>query len=107
MPKANFGGYPIAVLMVLDTSLYKVLSWSFMGLIRSELYCLGIRMQKKNFFIAVIGREHTIYVLYVFLNIKKTIGAKLSRFVLYIEAICCGSLINFVVVAVFINCCNS
>ena len=41
------------------------------------------------------------------LKTKKTIGAKLSRFVIYIEAICCDSLINFVVAAVFINCSNS
>ena len=43
-------------------SLYKDWSWSFMGLIRSELYCLGIRIQKKNF-IAFIGREQIIYGL--------------------------------------------
>ena len=33
-----------------------------MGLIRSGLYCLGIRMQKKKF-IAFIGREQTVYGL--------------------------------------------
>ena len=37
LSKANFGGWSIAVLMVLDTPLYKVLPWSFMGLIRSKL----------------------------------------------------------------------
>ena len=31
-----------------------------MGLIRSELYCLGIRIQKE-IFIAFIGQEQTIY----------------------------------------------
>ena len=35
--------------MVLHPSLYKVLSWSFMELIRSELYCLGTRLQKENY----------------------------------------------------------
>ena len=95
------------VLMVLDTSLYKVLSWWFMGLIKSELYCLGIRIhtkKKKNY---CLYRSRTNYIRLNNLHIKKTIGAKLSRFAIYIEAICCGSLINFVVVAVFINCSNS
>ena len=31
-----------------------------MGLIRSELYFLGIKIQKRNF-IAFLGREQTIY----------------------------------------------
>ena len=50
--------------MVLDTSLYKVLSWSFMGLITSERYCLGIRIYiyiKK--IIAFLGRVQTIHRL--------------------------------------------
>ena len=40
------------------------------------------------------------------LNIKKSNRAKLSRFVIYIEAIsiiCCGIFISFIVAAVFIN----
>ena len=51
--------------MVLGTSLYKDLSWSFMRLIRSELYCLGIRIhkKKKKKIIAIIGRERTVYGL--------------------------------------------
>ena len=44
----------------LDTSLYKVLSWLFRGLIKSEL---GIRIQKKNVFIALLGREQSIHGL--------------------------------------------
>ena len=43
------------------------MSWSFRGLIRSELYCLGIKIQKKNFFIAFIDRELTIYSLVTFI----------------------------------------
>ena len=41
----------------------------------------------------------------IILSIKKSNRAKLSRFVIYIEAIsiiCCGIFINFIVVAVFI-----
>ena len=40
------------------------------------------------------------------LNIKKSNRAKLSRFVIYIEAIsiiCCGIFISFIVAALFIN----
>ena len=47
----------LTFLMVLDPFLYKVLSWSFMGVIRSELYCLGIRIKKD---IAFLQREQTI-----------------------------------------------
>ena len=74
-----------------------------MGLIRAERYCLGIRI-KKNY---CPYRSRTNYIRLNNLNIKKTAGAKLSRFVIYTEAIYCGSLINFVVVAVFINSSNS
>ena len=49
----------------------------------------------------------TNYVRSNNLNIKETTGAKLSPFVIYIEAICCSSVIYFAVVAVFINCSNS
>ena len=48
--------------MVLDTSLYQILSWSFMGLIRSVLYCLEIKIQKKKI-IAFVGGEQTTYGL--------------------------------------------
>ena len=68
LSKANFGGYSIAVLMVLDTFLYKVLSWSFTWLIRSELYCFGIRIQEIVFIAIFIA------------------GAKLSPFAIYVEA---------------------
>ena len=106
LSKANFGGQSIAVLMVLDTSLYKVLSWSFMGLIRSELklrlYCFGIRIQE--FFFHSLYRSKTNYMQLNRLNIKKTTRAKLSPFVIYIKTIIyCGSFINFIVAAVFIN----
>ena len=37
---------------------------------------------------------------------KKKKTKKLSPFVIYIEANCRGSFINFIVVAVFINCSN-
>ena len=43
--------------MVLDPFLYKVLSWSFMWVISSELYCLVIRIKKD---IAFLQREQTI-----------------------------------------------
>ena len=47
--------------MLLDTTLYKSLSWSFMELIRSlELYSLGIRIQRQKL-ITFLGREQTIY----------------------------------------------
>ena len=49
--------------MLLDTTLYKSLSWSFMELIRSlELYCLGIRIQRQKI-ITFLGQEQTIYGL--------------------------------------------
>ena len=47
----------LTFLMVLDPFLYKVLSWSFMGVIRSALDCLGIRIKKD---IAFLQREKTI-----------------------------------------------
>ena len=77
-----------------------------MGLIRSELYCFVIRTQKIIFYCL---RSTTNYIRLNYLDIKKVTGAKLSRFVIYIEAItiCCDSFINFIVVAVFINCSNS
>ena len=92
--------------MVLGTSLYRDLSFSFMGLTRSGIYCLEIRIQKKkkNYY---LYRSRTKYIRSNNLNIKKTTGANLSRFVIYIEPIYCGSLINFADVAVFINCSNS
>ena len=70
--------------MVLDTSLYKVLSWLFMGLISSELYSLEIRIQKIVFYCF-----YRLRLNYIRLNNLKTTGAKLSRFVISnsIEAI--------------------
>ena len=70
--------------MVLDPSLYKVLVWSFMGLIRSELYCLGIRIQKK--FLLPFQVENKLYKASELYHLKAN-GAKLSGFVIYIEAI--------------------
>ena len=60
--------------MVLDTSLYKVLSWSFMGLIRSELYCFGIRIQKIVFH--CLYKSKTNYIRINSLNIKKNYRSK-------------------------------
>ena len=56
-----------------------------MGLIRSELYCFGIRIQKIVFH--CLYKSKTNYTQIISLNIKKTTGAKLSPFVIYIEAI--------------------
>ena len=71
--------------MVLDTSLYKVLSCFFMGLLRSKLYCFGIRIQK--IVSHCLYKLKTNYMRINNLNIKKTTGAKLSPFAIYIEAI--------------------
>ena len=85
LSKANFGGESIAVLMVLDKSLHKVLPWSFMGLIRCELYYFGIRIQKIVF--PCLYKSKTNYIRLNSLNAKKTTGAKISPFVICIEAI--------------------
>ena len=54
----------MAVLMVLDTtSLYKVLSWTFMWLIRPEFAVLELEYKKKKKVIGILGREQTIYSL--------------------------------------------
>ena len=74
-----------------------------MGLIRSELYCLGIRIQK-IVFIAFIGREQTIYG-FITKNLPEQTFHGLS-FISKRSFICCGSFISFIVVAVFINCRN-
>ena len=95
--------------MVLGAFLYKVFSWSFMGLIRSELKCFGIRIQK---FFFCLFRSRTNYIRLENLIIKKlpekNFHIEVKFLVIYIKAIIClcGSLINFVVVAVFINCSN-
>ena len=93
--------------MVLDTSLYKVFSWSFIGLIRSELYCLGIKIQKKFFY--YLFRSRTNYIRLKNLIIKKLPEQNFHAlsFISKRSFICCGSVISFVVVAVFINCSNS
>ena len=77
-----------------------------MGLTRSELYFLELEYKKKKK-IYCLYRSRTNYIRFNNLNIKKTDGGKLSHFVICIEGICCGSLTNFPVVAVFINCSNS
>ena len=74
-----------------------------MGLIRSEL---GIRIRKKKI-LYCFYRLITNYIRLNNINIKKITGAKLSRIVIYIKAIRCGGLINFVVVAISINYSNS
>ena len=92
--------------MVLDTSLYQILSWSFMELIRYALYCLEIRMQKKNY---CLCRSRTNYIRLKNLIIKKLPEQNFHAlsFISKRSFICCGSVISFVVVAVFINCSNS
>ena len=96
--------------MVLNTSLSRFLSrltlMFILWLIRSELNVLGL--EHKND-LHCLCRWWTNYVRLHNLNIRKTIKEKISRFVIYIEAIiiCCGSFINFIVVAVFINCSSS
>ena len=92
--------------MVLDPSLYKVLSWSFMGLIRSELYCLGIRIQRKKF---CLFRSRANYIRLKNLIIKNQPEQNIHvlSFISKRSFICCGSLINFANVALFINCSNS
>ena len=72
-------------------------------LIRSELYCFDIRIQKIVLY--YIYRLRANYMQVNNLTIKKTIKAKLSWFVIYLETII--YLINFVVLAVFINCSSS
>ena len=78
-----------------------------MGLIKSELYCFGIRIQK-IVFIAFIGSEQTIYGL-ITSTLKKLLEQNLHSFSFISKRsfVCCGSVINFIVVAVFINCSNS
>ena len=77
-----------------------------MELIRSEFYCFGTRIQKIVSY--CVYRLRTSYIRLNNLNIKKTAEVKLSRSVNYIErsCICCGSFINFIVVAALINCSN-
>ena len=77
----------------------------FMGLIRSELYCLGIGIQKK----LLLFRSRINYIRLKNLIIKKLPEQNFHAlsFISKRSFICCGSLINFVVVAVFINCSNS
>ena len=88
----------------LDTSLYKVLSWLFRGLIKSEL---GIRIQKKKCFYCTF-RSRTIYT-----RLKSLITNRLPEqnfhalfFISKPSFTCCGSLINFVIEVVFVNCRN-
>ena len=77
-----------------------------MGLIRYELYCFGITIQKNNF-IAFLGREQN-HIRLKYLIIKKLpLQRYASSLISKRSFICCGSLINLVVLAVFINCSNS
>ena len=59
----------------------------FMKLIRSELYCFGIIIQKMVF--QCLYRSKANYIRLNSLNIKKSAGAKLSPFVIYIKVIIC------------------
>ena len=98
----------IAVLMILDPSSYnKVLSWSFMGLIRSELCYLWIRIQKQKIYCLFRSRTNRTWLKK--LIIKKLLEQNFHAlwFISKLSYICFGSLVNFVVVAVFINCSNS
>ena len=88
--------------MVLDTYLYKALSWSFMALIRSELYCFGIRIQ--NIVFHCHYRSKTNYIWLTSLNIKKnyrsetfTIRYLYRSYHLYV------AVVSLIVVAMFIN----
>ena len=76
-----------------------------MGLLRSELYCLGIRIQKKFFYCLFRSRRN--YIRLKNLNIKK-LPEQNFYFVIYIKAIIYLLWYSyyFVVVAVFINCSN-
>ena len=95
--------------MVLDTSLYKVLSWSpimlttymLMGLIRSEHCYFGIRIQKIVFY--CFYRSKTNYIRLNNLNIKKILEQNFHSlsFISKRSFICSGSFVNFIVVAVF------
>ena len=78
----------------------------FMGLIRFELYCFGIRIQKIVFYCLY---RRTNYVRLNNLNIKKLLEQNFHglSFILKQSFICCGSFINFITVAVFINCSSS
>ena len=79
------------------------LYYTILWLIRSELYCFGIRIQKNVLY--CLYRSRINYIWLIKLTIQKTTKAKLSQFVIYIEAtfICCDIFINFLVVAVFIS----
>ena len=77
-----------------------------MLLIRSsELYCFGIRIQKNCFY--RLYRSRTNYKRLNNLNIKKLPEQKLHGLSLKRSFICCISFINFIAVAVFINCSSS
>ena len=80
-----------------------------MGLIRSELYCFGIRIQKLiKLYNYCFFRSRTNHIRLKYLIIKKLLLLRYAlSFMSKRSFICRGSLINFVVVAVLINCSNS
>ena len=70
------------------------------------MHCFGIRKQKC--FVLPLQVENKLLRLNN-LTTEKTIKAKLLRFVIYNEAayIRCNNFINFIAVAVFIDCASS
>ena len=79
--------------------------YTVLWLIRSKLY-FETRIQEIVLY--CLYRSRTSYIRLNNLTFKKTAKAKPSRSVIYVKAsvICCGSFINVIVVAVFINCTN-
>ena len=87
LQKANFGGKPIATLILLNASLSKSLSRSTLMLTilyKSALYFLGIGIQKIILYCLVRSRAN--YIRLNNLNIKKSFRVKLSRLFIYIGA---------------------
>ena len=78
-----------------------------MGLIRSERYCFENGMQKIVFYF--LYRSITNYIRLYNLNTKKLPQQNFHglSFISKQSFICCGSFVNFIAVAVFINCSNS
>ena len=78
-----------------------------MGLIRSELYFFGIRIQKNVFY--GLYRSRTNYIRLIITQTLKKLPEQTFHGLSYISKpslICCGIFINFIAVAVFIDCNN-
>ena len=71
--------------------------------------CTALELEDKKCVLYCLCRSKTNFLRLNNLTIEKTIKTKLLRFVIYIEAIVypCDSFINFIGVAVFINCSSS